>query len=427
VSALENEFLPARIEDYRVGDLDALCAAGEIVWRGVERGADGAGKIALYASAAYPYLAPTPGHAEGILAAKIRDVLERRGAVFFHDLLRETGGFAPDVVTGLWDLIWAGEVTNDTLAPLRSLGAEQRQDKRRAAMRGRGAMARRNVVPGTEGRFSLLPKHFERGPSETEKRAAIARSLLDRHGVLSRESVIAEGISGGFSSVYDVLRAMEDAGKVRRGYFVADLGAAQFALPGADDRLRALRETSSEARAVVLSAVDPASPWGAALRFPGDEGAETSRAGQKPKRALGARVVVRDGRILAWLGKTEKHLITFVTFVHAREGTVDNELREVAKALATLVDEGRTRVVVISTIDGLPAARSPLASALRDVGFVETIHGYAKRRSLAPPMVPSLSGRQDGWARPWETTRESPNRSQPDVLDDDNLDDVLDD
>jgi ATP-dependent Lhr-like helicase len=339
-------------------------------------------------------------------------------------LMRETGGFAPDVVTALWDLIWAGEVTNDTLAPLRSLGAEQRQDKRRSALRGRGPMARRNVLPGTEGRFSLLPKQFERGPSETEKRAAMARSLLDRHGVLARESVLAEGIPGGLSAVYDVLRAMEDAGKVRRGYFISGLGAAQFALPGADDRLRALRDASDEAPPVVLSAVDPASPWGAALRFPGDEGGETNRGGQKPKRAWGARIVVRDGRILAWLGRTEKHL---VTFVQARRSNADGEFREVAKALGTLVDEGRTRMVVISTIDGVPAARSPLAMALRDVGFVETIHGYAKRRALSPPVPPSLSGPRDGWAKPWETPREVPNRLQGDVAEDDDYDDALDD
>jgi ATP-dependent Lhr-like helicase len=429
MSALENEILPARIEGYRMGDLDGLCAAGEVFWRGIERSSDGAGKIALYSSAAYPYLAPPPGRADGALAAKIRDVLERRGAVFFYDLLRETGGFAPDVVTALWDLIWAGEVTNDTLAPLRSLGAEQRQDKRRSAHRGRGpirgAMGRRQVLPGTEGRFSLLPKDIERGPNETEKRAAVARSLLDRHGVLCRESVLAEGIPGGFSAVYDVLRAMEDAGKVRRGYFISDLGAAQFALPGAEDRLRALRETSNEALSVVLSAVDPASPWGAALRFPGDDSAETNRVGQKPKRALGARVVVRDGRILAWLGRTEKHLITFVQNRGIDAGA---EMQEVAKALAKLVDEGRTRVVVISTIDGLPAARSPLAPALRDVGFVETIHGYAKRRALAPAIAPSLSGPRDGWARPWETPRESSPTLATDVLpDDDDFDDLLDD
>lgn len=416
LGALENEMLPARVEGYRIGDLDALCAAGDVVWRGVERSADGVGKIALYLSAAYPYLAPPAGRAEGTVAAKIRDVLEKRGAVFFHDLLRETGGFAPDLVAGLWDLIWAGEVTNDTLAPLRSLGVELRQDKRRAALRGRGGMARRSVLPGTEGRFSLLPKLFERGPSDTDKRAALARSLLDRHGVLSRESVLAEGLAGGFSAVYDVLRAMEESGKVRRGYFIAGLGAAQFALPGADDRLRALREATDEKRTAVLSAVDPASPWGAALRFPGES--------QKAKRALGARVVVRDGRILAWMGRTEKHL---VTFVETNGPDATHEIQDVARALAMLVDEGRTRMVVIETIDGLPAARSPFAAALREVGFVETIHGYAKRRAFQAPVAARLSGPQDGWAKPWEVRRErsGPEASEP--VPDDDSDDSWDD
>ncbi len=425
VNVLENEILPARIEGYRPGDLDALCAAGEIVWRGVERSADAVGKIALYVSAAYPYLAPTPGTADGAVAAKIRNVLERQGAVFFHDLLRETGGFAPEVVTALWDMIWAGEVTNDTLAPLRSLGAEQRQDKRRAAMRGRGGFARRHVLPGTEGRFSLLPKRFERGPSDTDKRTALARCLLDRYGVLARELVLYEGVAGGFSAVYDVLRAMEDAGKVRRGYFVAGLGASQFALPGADDRLRALRDAPDDGRMLVVSAVDPANPYGATLRFPGEDNAEKSRATQKAKRTAGARGVLRNGRLLAWLGRTEKHLVTFVRDRNVSEISV--EMRELAQALATLVDEGRTQVVVISTIDGVPVARSSWAAALREVGFVETVHGYAKRRALPPAEPARLSGPNYAWERPWDASTSSAPRAGTlvDVADD--LDDDLDD
>lgn len=424
VGALEKDILPARIDGYRIGDLDALCAAGDVIWRGVERIADGVGKIVLYSSAAYPYLAPPPGQAEGNVAAKIRAVLEHRGAVFFHDLLRETGGFAPEVANALWDMIWAGEVTNDTLAPLRSLGAEQRQDKRRGALRGRGSYGRRQIIPGTEGRFSLLPKTFERGPSDTDKRAAIARSLLDRYGILARESVLAEGISGGFSVVYDVLRAMEEAGKVRRGYFITGLGAAQFALPGADDRLRSLRETGTASLTVVLSAVDPANPWGAALRFPGDENAEMPRSGQRAKRASGARVIVRDGRILAWLGRTEKHLVTFVSAQMPKD---DEDGPEIARALARLVDEGKTRIVVITTIDGQPVAKSPLAPALRAVGFAETIHGYAKRRAFVPPTAPSLSGPRDGWARPWEKPGTAATKESTEHPPEDDLDDEFDD
>lgn len=424
VGALEKDILPARVDGYRIGDLDALCAAGDVIWRGAERIADGVGKIVLYLSAAYSYLAPSPGRADGNVAAKIRDVLEHRGAVFFHDLLRETGGFAPEVANALWEMIWAGEVTNDTLAPLRSLGAEQRQDKRRSALRARGSYGRRQILPGTEGRFSLLPKALERGPSETDKRAAIARSLLDRYGVLARESVLAEGIPGGFSAVYDVLRAMEEAGKVRRGYFIAGLGAAQFALPGADDRLRTLRETSSDTRAVVLSAVDPANPWGAALRFPGDDNAETPKAGKRAKRASGARVILRDGRLLAWLGRTEKHLATFVS---AQRSGYQEDIDEIARALAWIVDEGKTRHVIIESIDGQPVAKSPLAPALRAVGFLETIHGYAKRRTFAPPVAPSLSGPRDGWARPWEKPLASTTPISHEHPPDDDFDDEFDD
>ncbi|WP_338046663.1 DEAD/DEAH box helicase [Polyangium spumosum] len=386
-SALEAEILPARVQGYRPGDLDALCAAGEVVWRGVEPVGDASGRIALYLSQAYPYLAPPPGEAEGALAARVRETLARRGAVFFHDLLRETGGFGHDVLAALWELVWAGEVTNDTLAPLRSLGREEKRGGRRHTSRGGLFGARRAGPPGSEGRWSLLPAASEKGPSETERRAALARILLDRHGVVTREAAHAEGLVGGFSAVYDVLRAMEEAGRVRRGYFVAGLGAAQFALPGADDRLRSFREPSAEAeaRVLVLSAADPANPYGASVRWPGDDAEPESgqRGASRPKRAAGARVILHDGRLLAWMGKSERGLLTFLP---RDEPERSAEARALARALVELVDGGRARVVLIATVDGEPTARSPLADALKEAGFVATSQGFLRRQtaSVAP-------------------------------------------
>ncbi|WP_437971931.1 DEAD/DEAH box helicase [Sorangium sp. So ce260] len=403
-SALEAEILPARVEGYRPGDLDALCAAGEVLWRGVEPVGDGDGRVALYLAEAYPYLVPPPGRAEGPLAEGIRAALARRGALFFSDLSRETGAFGADLLAALWDLVWAGEVTNDTLAPLRALGRESRSSGRRrdrdrpASGRGlAGLRARRIGPPGSEGRWSLLSFPGASGaagapagasgaaagaPGETERRAALARALLERHGVLTREAAAVEGLAGGFSAVYDVLRAMEEAGQARRGYFVAGLGAAQFAVPGADDRLRACREPSDEPRTLVLAATDPANPWGAAVRWPelapreggAPEGAV--RGPVRPQRAAGALVILHDGRLLAWMGRTERSLTTFLPEAEPERGEA---IQAIASALAALVAEGRRRAVLVATIDGEPAHSSPLARALAEAGFTSGAHGYLKR------------------------------------------------
>ncbi|WP_437641593.1 DEAD/DEAH box helicase [Sorangium sp. So ce854] len=449
-SALEAEILPARVEGYRPGDLDALCAAGEVVWRGVEPVGDGDGRVALYLAEAYPYLAPPPGRAEGALAESIRAALARRGALFFSDLSRETGAFGLDLLGALWDLVWAGEVTNDTLAPLRALGREarpsgRRRERERPAPGGRGLSAlrsRRIGPPGSEGRWSLLspagaaasapgaaasapgaaasapgaaasapgaaasaPGLAAGAPGETERRTALARALLERHGVLTREAAAVEGLAGGFSAVYDVLRAMEEAGQARRGYFIAGLGAAQFAVPGADDRLRACREPSDDPRTLVLAATDPASPWGAAVRWPevaaradgAPEGAV--RGPVRPQRAAGALVILHDGRLLAWMGRTERSLTTFLPEAEPERGEA---IRAIASALAALVSEGRRRAVLVATIDGEPAHSSPLARALAEVGFTSGAHGYLNRAPTperAPWRPRQAPANAPDWAR----------------------------
>jgi ATP-dependent Lhr-like helicase len=228
--------------------------------------------------------------------------------------------------------------------------------------------------------------------------------LLDRHGILTREAVLGEGIAGGFSAVYDVLKAMEESGRVRRGYFVAGLGAAQFALPGADDRLRFYRDASDEPRTLVLSASDPASPWGASVRWPGDgsgeeDGASDGRSGLKPKRAAGARVILHDGKLLGWMGRSERGLLTFLP---RAEPERTEAIRAIVGALSALVDEGRVRAVMLATVDGEPTAKSPLAEALRKAGFTATSQGYLKRQAAIAPRAGAGGGRgADGWGRPW--------------------------
>jgi ATP-dependent Lhr-like helicase len=195
------------------------------------------------------------------------------------------------------------------------------------------------------------------GPSETERRTALARSLLERYGVVTREAVHAEGITGGFSAVYDVLKAMEEAGRVRRGYFVAGLGATQFAAPGAEDRLRSMRERPETPHVAVLAATDPANPYGAALPWP--ERAKTD--GQAPG---------------AHLGRAERSLLTFLPETEPERGHAAEAL---AKALSHLVESGRRRSLLIAQVDGDPTEKSPLAPHLSKAGFSATSRGFFKR------------------------------------------------
>ena len=388
-SVLESEILPARVAGYKPADLDVLCAAGEVIWRGLEPLGPSDGRLALYLPDRYDLLAPASSPAEGDLAAQIRGILSTRGALFFSDLARETGAFAGDLVRALWDMVWAGELTNDTLAPLRSFLAGGSADARRT-FRGRSFRSRRTGPRGSEGRWSLLRSPGEAGrPSETERRAALAGALLERYGVVTREAVHAEGVAGGFSAVYEVYKAMEEAGRVRRGYFVAGLGATQFALPGADDRLRASRDPSPQARTWTLGATDPANPWGAAIPWP--EGPE----GARPQRAAGARVILLEGALLAATGRGDRSLVTFLP---KDEPARTEASRALAAALAAPVDAGRRRAVLISRIDGEDPGESPLAPFLAAAGFLRGSRGWLKRAAPGRPAAAAIG--RSGQASP---------------------------
>ena len=243
-SVLERDVLPARVEGYRAGMLDELCAAGEIVWVGAgPLGADD-GRVRIYFRDRVRLLAPAPID-DGRPAESVHDALRTRlaqaGASFWPDLVA-AAGTADDtiVLAALWDLVWAGEVTNDTFGPLR---VPRRAVRRSASARAKPHLARltRLGPPAGAGRWSLVAPLLEPAPTPTEIAHAQALQLLERHGVVTREGVRAEGVAGGFAAVYPVLRALEESGRARRGWFVAGLGAAQFALPGAVDRLRAYR------------------------------------------------------------------------------------------------------------------------------------------------------------------------------------------
>ncbi len=415
-SVLEQEILPARIPAYQPGNLDELCAAGEVVWRGVEPLGPHDGRGALYLTDHLAQLAPPPPSANATapsnqepladdpLGRQIHHLLASRGALFFDDIAAAVGGFRNDVLDALWRLVWLGDVTNDTLAPLRSL-SRQAHEQRRRARRSRRTFRSRRVerLPGSEGRWSLLIRPGTRLPTATQRLTALASQLAERYGVLTRELVASENLPGGFAALYPVLKAMEEAGRLRRGYFVAGQGAAQFAVAGADDRLRELdRERDAtatanphEAEVLILAATDPANPYGSALRWPGAGASDVSTAsaaedleaepGQtdstgnpartmRPQRAAGARVILVDGQLRGYLGRTGHHLLTFLP---GDEPQRSKEAETLAAALARAASPERP--LAITRIDGSPAGESPLAARLVECGFRPSRHGLLYR------------------------------------------------
>ncbi|MGH2597079.1 MAG: DEAD/DEAH box helicase [Actinomycetota bacterium] len=364
-SILEHDILPARVRGFRPADLDALCASGHLVWFGAGSLGVDDGRVSLFVRDRVRLLAPIPSDEppQGLTHIAIRAHLGVHGASFWPDLVVAAGtADEHTVLAALWDLVWAGEVTNDTLAPLRALTARRSRAVARSGVRPRPGALRRTGPPAGAGRWSLVAPLLEPAASSTEIAHARALQLLDRHGVLTREAVLAEGVPGGFAGVYGVLKALEMSGKVRRGYFVAGLGAAQFAVPGAVERIRTMRERrrGEEPAIVLLAATDPAQPYGAALPWPDGPG--------RPARQAGAFVVLVDGDLAAFLERGARSLLTFGVETDA---WVD--------ALASLPKDGRLRKLELTRIDGVPAGDSPLGDRLREAGFADGYRGLTLR------------------------------------------------
>jgi ATP-dependent Lhr-like helicase len=378
LSTLEHDVLPARIHAFRPPALDELCTSGEVVWIGA--GSIGArdGRIRLCFADQAALLAPgweSPDPPDGQVQTAIRDFLATRGASFWGQL-REAAPETPDaeLLAALWDLVWAGEVTNDSLAPLRAYvagGVTTKATKsaaRRSGARPRPGRLTRLGPPAGAGRWSLVAPLLEPAPSPTEAAHAQALQLLERYGVVTREAVLAEGVQGGYAAVYGVLKVLEERGRVRRGYFVAGLGAAQFTLPGAVDRLRAVREPVDPVLSpqlvpppVVLAATDPAQPYGAALAWPDNAG--------RPARTASALVVLRQGEPLAWFDRRGHHVVLFPAADRDPSWAV---------ALADLVTTGRERTVEVRKVDG-EAVPDEVAVTLRAAGFADGYRGLIKR------------------------------------------------
>ncbi len=446
-SILETDVLPARVARYSSADLDALLASGELVWIGAGSLGPNDGRIRLYWRDEIATLAPpTDAEPEDPVSAAVLAHLSEYGAAFWPDLLSaahaatadssqqgdsaalpaESTDGAPDgralapksaasarptdlanlserVLTALWDLVWAGLVTNDTLAPLRALGprrsgrskssgAGRATGARQGARRGRSGVLTRSGParrrpgrlrsggpPSAAGRWSLTSLLREPAPSPTERAHGGAQALLERHGIVTRPGVLAEGHPGGFAAAYGILRALEERGSVRRGHFVEGLGAAQFATAAAVERLRDYRQHStpsytdrsatperpndrSQTEVVVIGAADPAQPYGAALSWPPSEG--------RPSRTAGAHVVLADGAPLVALDRGGR---TLHTFEHA---AVD--LRWIG-ALRQALADGRLAKVELARIDAGPAAEHPIHDALIEHGFTAGYRGPTLR------------------------------------------------
>jgi ATP-dependent Lhr-like helicase len=353
-SIYERDVLPARVRGYQPRLLDELCASGELVWLG--RGSVGTddGRVALFRRERLPLLAPTAPEeppAEPI-HARIRQHLAERGASFFREIFSAVSGPTDAaVLDALWDLVWSGEVTNDTLTPLRL------RLQRRARTRRPGHLSR-SGPPEAAGRWSLVTTT---APS-TERSHALALTLLERHGVVTRESVLGEGVPGGFAAVYPVLRAMEEAGKIRRGYFVEGLGAAQFALPGAVDRLRAERTSQDGPTIHLLAAADPANAYGASLPWP---------KARRLQRVSGAYVVLVDGEPALYVERGGKGLTTLPGFESAATHALG--------ALRRLAENSSRRELVLDHVDGESALNSPLRPLLEQAGFAREYLGLTLR------------------------------------------------
>ncbi|HEX4321606.1 MAG TPA: DEAD/DEAH box helicase, partial [Acidobacteriaceae bacterium] len=434
-SLLESAILPARIANYQPGDLDTLIAAGEIAWTGVEPLGEHDGRVALYLADKLPLLAMPRPNAEPMTEReeKVLAALQTTGASFFTQLHDSIGGGYPgESLDALWSLVWRGLVTNDSLHPLRAYvfrpdsGRGQRKEHSSAAQRA--AFRSRRTVPATaQGRWSLVSTSASRAslkgtgfspyihsqkeigalapegnlPTTTEATHALALQLLNRYGILLREAAAAENIPGGFSAIYPVLKALEESGRIRRGYFVAGLGATQFALPAAVDLLRSLRNTpaflergpdSGKPEFVLLAATDPANPYGSTLKWPDlpSEAEDTETAPRALTRTAYAQVVLCAGRLVAWLRRGNPNLLIFLP--------VDEpERSQIADGLAQFLAElGQNRLqndqtrnhnsgYLISTVNGLAVAVHPFAQALRDAGFHPGPLGLHLRRPTSQP------------------------------------------
>jgi ATP-dependent Lhr-like helicase len=401
-SILETEILPARLKGYKTSDLDTLVAAGEVAWVGFEPIGERDGRVGLYLAEKLPVLWPVSSAAQLSAAQrsdgsttdreeKIVEYLQGHGASFFQDLHDGVGGGYPgETLEALWGLVWKGLLTNDGMAALRAYcertAASGSRKPSRKVHQQTGFRSRRTTPPTAQGRWALNGAAFavDRATSQraTEWSHAMAQQLLARYGVVFRETAHAENLPGGFSAIYDVMKALEESGRIRRGYFAADLGATQFALPAAVDLLRSLRVQQSADRMEMLqlAATDPANPYGALLRWPA-----APDAGSSLTRSVGARVILCDGALAAYLRRGNPNLQVFLPEEEPQRSQVGRGLAEflVERVRDQEDAEGRAGMLIAS-VNGVAVAEHWMARSLLDAGFAAGAMGFNVRRGLPP-------------------------------------------
>ena len=352
----ERDVLPRRLGAYSPSWLDELCTSGEVVWIGAGALGRSDGRVAMYFREDVRLAGPPPANVklespEGEIHDAIRTRLEA-GPSFWLDLVAELEASPQELNEALWDLAWSGEVTNDAFSPLR---APRLRAVRPAESRGRRFSSRRATTgQAVQGRWSLTAPLFEGAPPAGPRLRAQAELMLERYGIVTRESVLAEGVPGGFSTLYGELGNLELLGTARRGYFVEGMGGAQFALPGAVERLRSL--PAPDGGFVVLAATDPANPYGAALPWPKLEGS------RRPARAPGAYLLLRDGEPQAYVERGGRGILR----LRELEG---EELGETMAALADAVADGTIPKLGIERVDGEPVLGSGAEQPLLAAGF----------------------------------------------------------
>ena len=352
----ESDVLPRRLGTYSQSWLDELCTSGELVWVGAGALGRSDGRVALYFREDIRLAGPPPANVKlEAVTGEVHEAIRERlaaGPSFWLDLLADLNHPAEELHNALWDLAWSGGVTNDAFSPLRAprlraVNSPERQGRR---------FGRRRSVTGAavQGRWSLTEPLFANAPGPGARLRAQAELMLERYGIVTRETVLAEGIPGGFATLYSELGNLELLGTARRGYFVEGLGGAQFALPGAVERLRSLPE--ADGSYTVLAATDPANPYGASLPWPKLEG------GRRPGRTPGAHLLLQDGEPVVFLERGGRGILRLKPI----EG---KELEAAMRALAKAVSTGRLKKLAIEKLDGQPIIGSGHEEVLIGAGF----------------------------------------------------------
>ena len=367
-SVLEKQVLPARLAGYSASLLDELCSSGEVLWCGAGPIGSDDGWVVLATADRANLLLPKARDDElSDVAGSIKTALEDRGALFFRQIAEATGSTNDaELLLALWELVWAGWATNDTLVPLRALiGGGPRRSRSRRSRRGPAFPARMGPPSGA-GRWSLVAPRDE---EPTRRLHALAEQMLSRHGIVTRGAIGAERFEGGFAAIYPVFKAMEESGRCRRGYFVDGLGGAQFAEPGAVDRMRSLADPRpDQMQTEVLAATDPANPYGAALAWPERD---STGSGHRPGRKAGAVVVLVGGNLVLYVERGGRTLLSF------SDG--EDDLRPAVDALVLAVREGTLGRIAVERADGEDVFDSPFARVLTESGFRVSSRGLRLR------------------------------------------------